>query len=90
MTAYLYANIIVDIVHENVDRPFQYKIPEFLQEHLDSGVCVKIPFGKSNRQINGIILELTNKSDYPQEKLKEIISLAETGAMMSNDAIKLA
>ena len=40
-----YANVIVDISHEKVDRPFQYKIPERLMGKLSPGMCVEIPFG---------------------------------------------
>ena len=29
-----FANIIVDISHEKVDRPFQYRIPDALQGEL--------------------------------------------------------
>ena len=29
-----YANVIVDISHEKLDRVFQYRIPEHLKEHL--------------------------------------------------------
>ena len=35
-----YANVIVDISHEKVDRPFQYKIPERLMGKLSPGMCV--------------------------------------------------
>jgi len=86
----LYANIIVNIAHENVDRPFQYKVPLFLQDELTAGMSVTIPFGKSNREITGVVIELTEKSDYPPEKIKEIIGIVSTGVSVTNDAIKLA
>ena len=31
-----YANVIVDISHEKVDRIFQYRVPEALEERLDT------------------------------------------------------
>ena len=40
-----FANIIVDISHEKVDRPFQYLIPPQLQNVLEVGMSVMIPFG---------------------------------------------
>lgn len=40
-----YANVIIDISHEKVDRPFQYRIPDSLKEKLAVGMCVQIPFG---------------------------------------------
>ena len=40
-----FANIIVDISHEKVDRPFGYRIPEALLTQVRPGVRVNIPFG---------------------------------------------
>ena len=48
-----YAQVIVDISHENVDRPFSYRIPEHLREQIVLGSKVEIPFGRSNRLITG-------------------------------------
>ena len=39
-----FANIIIDISHEKVDRPFQYRIPERLLGKVDIGSCVSVPF----------------------------------------------
>lgn len=33
----MYANIIIDISHESVDRTFQYKVPGLLEETLQVG-----------------------------------------------------
>ena len=67
-----YANICVDISHEKVDRPFQYKVPRQLRGKLKPGMQVQIPFGKGNKQIRGFVLELTDHSEYPDELCKEI------------------
>ena len=32
-----YADIIVDISHEKLDRPFQYRIPQSLKGKLETG-----------------------------------------------------
>ncbi len=44
-----FANIIVDISHEKVDRPFQYRIPQALCGQLAVGMAVMIPFGRGNK-----------------------------------------
>ncbi|MCL2050150.1 MAG: primosomal protein N' [Lachnospiraceae bacterium] len=85
-----YANIIVNIAHENVDRPFQYKIPPLLNGLLFPGMSVVIPFGKNNRKITGVIIELTNQTECPLDKLKEIIEIAEDSVSVTADAIRLA
>ena len=50
-----YANIIVDISHEKLDKTFQYLIPEALKEEVRVGVLVDIPFG--NRSLTGYVVE---------------------------------
>ena len=47
-TSAVYAAVIVDISHEKVDRPFQYRIPENLRGKVQIGTCVQIPFGAGN------------------------------------------
>ena len=85
-----YANIIVDISHEKVDRPFQYKIPEKLQGKIEAGSCVKVPFGAGNKLIKGYVTEVTNRAEYDTEKLKEIIGLEEGAVSAKANAIRLA
>ena len=44
-----FANIIVDISHEKLDRPFGYIIPKELEDKISIGTQIVIPFGKGNR-----------------------------------------
>ncbi len=88
--SYKFANICVDISHEKVDRPFQYKIPPHLRDALKPGMQVMIPFGKGNKTIRGFILELTDLSEYPVERCKEIIDVAGTGIPAEGRMIELA
>ena len=85
-----YANIIVDISHEKVDRPFQYRIPDFLTGKIEPGMKVQIPFGRSNKLIDGYVMELTDKPEYPVEKLKSIQSVAKGGISIEGSQIRLA
>jgi primosomal protein N' (replication factor Y) len=86
----IYANIIVDISHENVDRPFQYIIPEKIRDSLQVGMAVLIPFGKGNKLIKGYVMEITDKAEYDISKLKSISSIIEDGVSASSDYIRLA
>ena len=85
-----YANIIVEISHGKIDRPFQYRIPEELEEKAQVGSHVQIPFGKGNRRISGYIMEVTDKAEYPTEKIKEILAVDEKGVPVETRMLKLA
>jgi primosomal protein N' (replication factor Y) len=85
-----FANIIVDISHEKVDRPFQYLIPEEMRDRLEVGMAVMIPFGMGNKLIRGYVMEITDKAEYDITKLKSISSIIEGGVSAQSDYIKLA
>ena len=85
-----FANIIVDISHEKVDRPFQYRIPEALKGKLSVGMAVRIPFGQGNKRIKGYVMELTDIAEYDEAKLKEVDSIIEDGVSAQADALRLA
>ena len=90
MTQGRYANIIIDISQEKVDRTFQYKIPKELEGKIEAGMCVQIPFGAGNRLRQGYVIEVTDQAEFPDEKQKEVAGIV-TGSMpVETDAIKLA
>lgn len=90
MTQGRYANIIIDISHEKVDRAFQYKIPKELDGKIETGMCVQIPFGAGNRLRNGYVIEVTDKAEFPDEKQKMVAGTVTSGMPVEADAIKLA
>ena len=47
----MFADIIVDLSVEALDRTFQYIIPKQWEGEVFAGCCVKIPFGRGNRLI---------------------------------------
>ncbi len=85
-----FANIIVDISHEKVDRPFQYRIPEALKGQLEVGMAVMIPFGMGNKRIKGYVMEITDRAEYDEHKLKAVDSIVKDGVSAQSDSMKLA
>ncbi len=85
-----YANIIIDISHEKVDKTFQYKVPESLYDSLEAGMCVHVPFGAGNHLRKGYVIERTDKAEFPPERMKEITAIVKDGVSVETDAIRLA
>ena len=85
-----YADIIIDISHEKVDKPFQYKIPKILQETLEIGMSVMVPFGASNKLWQGYVVNLTTQSNYDLAKMKAIHTIIEDGVGVEQNQIRLA
>ncbi len=86
----LYANIIVDISHEKLDRSFQYRIPESMRESLEVGMVVAVPFGMGSRRMKGYVIEITDKAEYPPEKMKEILETVTDASPVESRLIALA
>ena len=85
-----YADVIVDISHEKVDRPFQYKIPQELSEAVYPGVRVHVPFGKGNRDKVGYVVDISEQTDYPVEKIKPITAVDDKGITAESSQIRIA
>ena len=71
----IYADIIVDISHEKLDRAFQYRVPERLRDKLAVGMRVSIPFGNGNRVIQGYCINLGEKCKFDPQKTKDILEI---------------
>ncbi|MBR6771501.1 MAG: primosomal protein N' [Lachnospiraceae bacterium] len=85
-----FANIIIDISHEKLDRPFQYLIPQEYRGKILPGTCVSVPFGAGNQLKKGYVLEVTDRAEFPVEKLKQIVAVQEGEVRAENRFIELA
>ena len=85
-----YADIIIDISHEAVDRTFQYIIPEELLDSIEVGMQVSVPFGNGSRKRKGYVINITDKPSYDVNKLKAIDSIPTKSLAVEGKLIKLA
>ena len=86
----MFANIIVDISHEKLDRPFGYIIPKELEDKISVGTAVMISFGRGNRLISGYVIEITDTPGFDVSKMKPIHSVVENATSVEGELIKLA
>ena len=86
----LYAEVIIDIAHASVDRPFHYRVPDALKDTLKPGDLVKVPFGAGNRLRHGYVIGLTGETDYDPAKIKEIAEADPRGLSVQSQLISLA
>ena len=86
----MYADVIIDITHEKVDKVFQYEIPEVLEPVLKVGMEVLVPFGKGNREKNGYIVGFSETCDYEKTKLKKILRPVQKSVGVESHLVALA
>ena len=61
------AQVIVDVVHTNVAKPFSYLVPDGMA--LEVGARVSVPLGR--RQVDGFVVELIGDDQLPRELPRE-------------------
>ena len=82
----MYCRVIVDIVHENVAKPFTYRIPEGMK--LTRGQRVAVPFGA--REKEGIVTALTDESDIDPGRIRTVLRPLEDYAAIPKELMELA
>ena len=83
-----FADVIVDISVEELDKTFQYIIPETLEEQIGVGDKVSIPFGRSRR--TGYIVGITDTPAIDMNRLKELGGVVEDSISIDSRFIRLA
>lgn len=86
----IYADIIIDISHEKLDRSFQYIVPKALEKEIHMGMVVSIPFGKGNYIRKGYVIGLSGEARFDPEKMKEICGLCSNEETTESRLIALA
>ena len=86
----MYADIIVDITHEKLDKIFQYRIPKEMEGRLQTGMEVLIPFGRANRETKGYVIGFSEKCNYDPEKIKEITQISQNHIAIEAKLVALA
>ena len=80
-----YAEVIIDIAYNKLDRPFTYKVPGRMQDVLQPGSLVMVPFGKADTIRKGYVIALKDECGYDPAKVKEIAELPVNDSGYSED-----
>lgn len=86
----LYADVIVDKSLENLDKPYQYKIPDVYTGRIKVGSAVMIPFGKGNRLIKGYVIGIGKEPKFDVNKIKYIKQLPDENLSVTEQLLSLA
>lgn len=86
----MYAEVIVDITHEKLDKVFEYKIPKALEEQIHAGTEVIIPFGRGSRETKGYVVGINKGCRYDPDKIKEISGIPPKSMAIEAKLIELA
>lgn len=82
------ADVIVDVPVLQTNIPYEFKVPNNLQEDIAIGMRVIVPFGQGNRRVQGFITHLKTDQDFDGE-LKEIIDVMDLEPVLNRELIDL-
>ena len=77
-------NVLVELSNRNIDKTFTYNIPKELEDKIQVGVRVKVPFGK--QKLEGFIIEIDNSK---QEDLKDIYEVVDSEVILNKELMEL-
>ena len=84
----MYAKVIIDIIHSDVDRVFEYLIPDNMT--LEIGFRVHVPFGRANTLREGYVIGLSESCEFQGQGMKSIKSVLSDFAALTPGQISLA
>ena len=78
-------SVLVEVASQNIDRLFDYKVPNSLISKIKIGIRVIVPFG--NRQVEGFIMKIKQTSEI--EDLKDINNVVDEEVVLNEELLKL-
>lgn len=79
------AKVLVELSNKNIDKTFDYIIPNSFSSQIRVGIRVKVPF--ANQILEGFVLEVSEKSTY--DDLKEIIDIVDQDIILNDEMLLL-
>ena len=83
------AQVAIQSPLPQLDRLFDYSIPENLESVIQPGVRVRIKFGRSAALMDGFVISISEESEFAG-KLSEISEVVSTVSALSNEIYQLA
>ncbi|EPC12958.1 Primosomal replication protein N (Factor Y), partial [Lacticaseibacillus paracasei subsp. paracasei Lpp230] len=83
------AKVIVDVPTMQTDRPFDYLVPARLEGALQAGMRVWVQFGKGARKVSGMVVSVSDQSDYDGQ-LKPLLDVLDPAPVLNHELLKLS
>lgn len=80
------AEVLVELSHKNIDKTFEYTVPDTLKDKVKKGMKVEVPFG--NTTLEGFVLNEKNHAD-TSVSLKEIKAVMDDEIVLNDELLAL-
>lgn len=76
--------VLVELSNKNIDRVFDYSVPDCFLDKIKLGIRVKVPFGKM--ELEGFVVEIKGSSDV---EVKDILDVIDDEAILNSELLEL-
>lgn len=76
--------VLVELSNKNIDKIFDYSVPDNLKDKIKVGIRVKVPFGKM--ELEGFVIEIKNSSDI---SVKDILDVVDDEVILNEELLEL-
>lgn len=76
--------VLVELSNKNIDRVFDYSVPDCFLDKIKLGIRVKVPFGKM--ELEGFVVEVKDSSDV---EIKDILDVIDDEAILNSELLEL-
>lgn len=76
--------VLVELSNKNIDRVFDYSVPDYFLDKIKLGIRVKVPFGKM--ELEGFVVEIKGSSDV---EIKDILDVIDDEAILNSELLEL-
>lgn len=83
------AQVVVDVPTMQTNQPYTYQIPTHLEEMVEAGMRVIVPFGKGNRRVQGFVVETSLSETDTTNKIKEIDEVLDLAPVLNQEMLEL-
>ncbi|WP_125565097.1 primosomal protein N' [Companilactobacillus insicii] len=83
------AEVVVDVPTMQTNRPFEYAIPDQLENVVVPGMRVEVSFGRGKRKVQGFVMKVKDKSNF-SGKLKPINRVIDVRPVLTPEMLKLS
>lgn len=80
------AEVLVELSHKNIDKTFEYTVPDTLKDKVKKGMKVEVPFG--NTTLEGFVLNVKDYSN-TSVSLKEIKAVMDDEIVLNDELLAL-
>ncbi len=85
-----YADLILELSNSRIDRVFTYRVPQDMHDLVYVGCPVFVYFGTIRKKIKAYIIALKEEIDFPESRLRDILSIIEPDMAADKNLLALA